>query len=218
MQYTISQFLFLLEAIIFTSVIFMHLSNKSFSVIMLYVVQSVMVAALLFFSGLEKMDFSLWLVVFLILAVKAVIAPYFFFGLIKKSQLKFNVSSYLNVPLTLAVLTILTIVANADFFKPLATLAPYNGNSLLLAVAAILISFFLIINKRGALPQMIGILSLENAIVSFAAFAGLEQTAGLEAGIIFDILMWIIIATVFAAMIYRQFGSLDVTSMKHLTE
>lgn len=185
---------------------------------MLYVVQSVMVAALLFFSGLEKMDFSLWLVVFLILAVKAVIAPYFFFGLIKKSQLKFNVSSYLNVPLTLAVLTILTIVANADFFKPLATLAPYNGNSLLLAVAAILISFFLIINKRGALPQMIGILSLENAIVSFAAFAGLEQTAGLEAGIIFDILMWIIIATVFAAMIYRQFGSLDVTSMKHLTE
>lgn len=210
--------MFLIEAVIFASVIFMHLSKKGSSIIVLYIIQSVLVALLLFLSGLEKNNLSLWLVVFLILAVKAVIAPYFFFGLLKKSHLKLTVSNYINTPLTLILLTILTVATNANFLKPLATLSLNGKNSLMLAVSVILISLFLIINKRGALSQMIGILSLENGIVSFAAFAGLEQTAGLEAGIIFDILMWILIATVFASMIYKQFGTLDVSSMKHLTE
>ncbi len=218
MLYADTQFLFLTEAIIFASVIFMNLSKKVSIIVMLYVIQSIMVALLLFFSEFEELDFSLWSVIFLILAVKAVIAPYFFMSLIKKSNLKFNISSYLNAPFTLVALAILTVVSNADFFKPLATLSLFNEKSLLMAVAVILISIFLIINKRGVLSQMVGILSLENGIVSFAAFAGMEQTIGLEAGIIFDILMWVIIATVFATMVYGQFGSLDSTSMKHLKE
>ncbi len=218
MLYANTHFLFLIGAIIFSSAIFMNLSKKVSIIVILYVTQSIMVASLLFFLGFEKLNASLWLAVFLILAVKAVIAPYFFFNLIKKSNLKFNISSYLNTPFTLAALTILTVITNSDFFKPLSKLSLFNEKLLLMSVAVILISMFLIINKRGVLSQMVGILSLENGIVSFAAFAGMEQTTGLEAGIIFDILMWIIIATVFAAMIYKQFGSLDSTSMKHLKE
>jgi hydrogenase-4 component E len=59
---------------------------------------------------------------------------------------------------------------------------------------------------------------LENAIVSFATLAGLEQSPGLQIGIMFDIGVWIMIATIFVSMIYRQFGSLDVASMQHLKE
>jgi hydrogenase-4 component E len=40
----------------------------------------------------------------------------------------------------------------------------------------------------------------------------------LQLGITFNILIWIIIATVFISMIFRQFASLDVTTMKELTE
>jgi hydrogenase-4 component E len=218
MQYISPQFLFLIEAVIFATAIFMHLSKKSSSIITLYILQSLMVVSLLFLLGFGRLNLSLWIVVFLMLAVKVVIAPYFFFNLIRKHHLKVIISTYANIPITLVILAILTVVANVDFLRPLTTLAPANGDSLLLAVSIILISIFLIINKRGALSQMIGILSLENAIVSFASFAGLEQSAGLEAGIIFDILMWVIIASVFASMLYRQFGSLDVTSMKNLTE
>jgi len=68
------------------------------------------------------------------------------------------------------------------------------------------------------LSQIIGILSLENTIVAFTIFAGLEQSASLQIGIIFDIFVWLIIATVFVSMIYKHFGSLDVTSMKTLKD
>lgn len=206
------------EALIFLSVIFMHLSKKSTSVIYLYMVQSFIVTVLLFNSFIEKLSFSILLVAIVIFGIKVVIAPYFFFGLIKKHQLKFSSSTYLNGPTALIVLAVITAITYSHLFRPLAILSPDNENSLLLAVATMFISIFLMINRKGVLSQMIGILSLENGIVSFGFFAGLEQSPGLQLGILFDILVWIIIASVFASMIYKQFGSLDVTAMKHLKE
>ena len=81
-----------------------------------------------------------------------------------------------------------------------------------------LLSIFLTINRKSALSQIIGILSLENSIVAFAIFAGLEQSPSLQIGILFDISIWLTIATAFISMIYAHFGSLDITSMKNLTD
>ena len=80
------------------------------------------------------------------------------------------------------------------------------------------LSLFLIINRKSALSQIVGILSLENSIVAFAIFAGLEQSLSLQIGILFDISVWLIIATVFMSMMYTHFGSLDVTDMKKLKD
>lgn len=217
MNYTLLQFLFFIEVLIFTCVIFMHLSKKRMSLVLLYTAQSAITTFLLFLS-LKDFSISLLMVALLIFIVKVIVAPYFFSRLIEKKQLYFSTSSYLNVPLTLLVLIILTAIAHSHFSKSLVFFSASNENPLLLAISTILISLFLIINQRSALSQMIGILSLENGIVSFAALAGLEQTPGLQLGVTFDILVWIIIASVFTSMVYKKFGSLDVTVMKHLKE
>jgi hydrogenase-4 component E len=213
-----NNFIFFLEAVIFASVIFMHLSKKSSMVVSSYVVQSLALVILLASFALKEASWMLLLAIAVIFVVKVLVAPRFFFGLVKKHQLKFSVSTYLNSPATLIVLALLTGVTYSQLFLPLTILSQNEGKTLLLAVATMFISIFLIINRRGALSQMIGILSLENGIVSFATLAGLEQAPGLQIGIMFDILVWIIIASVFASMLYRQFGSLDVTSMTHLKE
>lgn len=213
-----AQMVFLLEVLLFSSVIFMHLSKKSSSVVALYVLQSLIIALLLFRSALEAASWSLFLVALVVFAVKVVVSPYFFHKLIRENQLKFTASTYLNGPMTLVALALLTGLTYSRFFKPLKILSLPQENTLLLAVAMMLISIFLMINRKGALSQMIGVLSLENAIVSFACLAGLEQTPGLQLGIVFDILVWVIIATVFASMMYKQYGSLDVTAMTHLKE
>lgn len=213
-----SQFIFFLEVLIYASVIFMHLSKKSFSVAKLYLAQSLLLVIFLSSFLLKEFSLSLFGVILLILVVKVIVSPLFFFRLVRRHGLRFSVSTYLNVPMTLVVLTILTGITYSSFFAPLLALAPESGRSLPLALATMVISLFLIINRRGALSQMIGILSLENAIVLFASIAGLEQSPGLQIGLTFDILAWVIIATVFISMIYKQFGSLDVTSMQRLKE
>lgn len=212
------QMVFPLEVILFASVIFMHLSKKSSSVIALYVLQSLIIAAMLFGSAFEEASWSLLLASLVVFVVKVIVSPYFFHKLVSEHQLKFTASTYLNGPMTLVALAILTGVTYSRFFTHLTILAVQHENTLLLAVATMLISILLIINRKGALSQMIGVLSLENGIVSFACLAGLEQTPGLQLGIVFDILVWVIIATVFASMVYKQYGSLDVTAMTHLKE
>jgi hydrogenase-4 component E len=212
------QVLLFLEIVIFASAVFLHLTKKNSSAVRLYIAQSSAISLLLLLPAIEESSPLLVIAIIATITVKLFIAPYFFFGLIKKHRLKYSVSTYLNTPITVLIIAALVAFTRTDVFRPLAQLAIEGRNLLLLTVATIMISLFLIINRKGALSQMLGILSLENGIVSFALFAGLEQNPGLQLGITFNILIWIIIATVFISMIYRQFGSLDVTTMKKLTE
>lgn len=204
--------------LIFTSTVILHLVKKNSSAVQLYVLQSIVIAALLIISSTEKFSILLLIAIIATITVKVIIAPYFFFNIIRKHQLKATEDTYLNSPLTLLVIVILVVLTKSNFFQPLAFLLPVEQNLFFISIASILVSIFLSINRKGALSQMIGILSLENAIVGFAIFAGLEQYPSLQLGITFNILIWIVIASVFASMIFKQFGSIDVGQMKKLKE
>lgn len=218
MNFFSSQLMVLMGSLMLVSVILMHLSKKNFTFIILYALQSLVVAVALFSASFKTMSFVLMGVASLTLALKVIIIPYFFSKLIKRHQIHFSVNAYLNIPLTLVSLAILTALPYTRLFKALSLLSPLNSDALSLTVAAILISVFLIINRKGALSQMFGVLALENGIVSFAFISGLEVSASLQAGILFDISIWIAIAAVFITMIYQHFGSLEVTEMKSLKE
>jgi len=202
----------------FISTIFFHLAKKNIGVAYAYSFQSLLIVILLFNSFLETKSISLFFVAFLVFVIKVIITPIFIVKLIKKHQLKFLVSTYTSMPVTLVVVTILAIIANSSFLVPLTSIIPSNQQSLSLALSSLFISLFLIINRKGALSQIIGVLSLENSIVAFAFFAGLEQTLALQIGIIFDIFVWMIIATFFISMIYKHFGTLNVSEMQHLKD
>jgi len=139
-------------------------------------------------------------------------------NLIKKHELTFTVSSYLNMPITLISIAVITGIAHSNKFLPLTSIIPEHQPLLALALSSILLSFFLIVNRKGALSQIVGILTFENSIVAFTLFAGLEQSIALQMGIIFDIFVWLIISTVFISMIYKHFRTLDVTIMRHLRD
>ena len=218
MNSAIPQFMYVLEVALFASVIFLHLAKKSSLALSLYVGQSVIIAGLLLFSAFRDASVPLMLTAFAVLAVKAIVAPYFIRRLIVSHEFKFTASTYLNAPMTLLALAVITAFSFSDLLKPFAVMNGGNGALPILAIAMMFASVFLIVNHKDALSQMIGILSLENSIVLFAFVTGLEQAPSLELGIIFDLLVWILIATIFISMVYRRFGTLDVSEMKHLKE
>ena len=77
-------------------------------------------------------------------------------------------------------------------------------------------SLFLTINRKGAISQIIGVLSLDNCIFAFGYFLGLEQSIALEIGLLFDVFFWIIISGIFVRMILTHYGTLDVTELRGL--
>ncbi|MFA6043194.1 MAG: hypothetical protein WCV85_01815 [Patescibacteria group bacterium] len=208
----------ILLTIFFLTIVMLHIVKKNSGTAILYGLQSLTVVLLLVHTFAATRDISILIIAALLLIVKVILAPSFFLRLIRKHELKFSVSTYVNLPLTLVMVTVLTAIAHSQVFGPLINHIPANQQYLSLSLAALFISLFLIVNRKGALSQIVGILSLENCIVAFALFAGLEQSPALQIGVLFDISVWIIIASVFITMIHRHFGTLDVTEMRHLKE
>ncbi len=207
-----------LDLIAFLATIALHLVKTNRNLIRLYFMQSLVVALFLFWIGVAEGEQSLMIIALFTLCIKVVLAPIFFSRLIHRYGTRFTINNYLSTPLTLIVLMFLVLFSYSHIFLPLGILVPQALGLLPLNLAIILISIFLLINRRGAFSQMIGVLSLENSILLLASFIGIRQSVAIEMGIIFDIVIWMIIAQVFISMIYKQFGSLNVTKMKRLTE
>lgn len=204
--------------IVFITIVFLHIAKKNFPVAIAYGIQSFAIVMLLTYSYFKTGSPTFLLIAVLGLIVKVILAPMFIIHQINKHDLKFLVTTYANVPVTLIIVATLTAIANSGLFTPLVTIIPENRELLSLSLSSLLISVFLIINRKGAISQIVGVLSLENSIVGFGLFSVIDQSLILEIGIVFSISVWIIIATVFISMIYKHFGSLDVTQMKHLKE
>lgn len=215
MNILILQFLL---GIIFLTLIFLHLTKKNLNAIFAYAIQSSVILVLLLNSFFEAGNIYIFAIILLTLAVKVILTPIFFKRLIKKHAIVFSASTYFNTPLVLVIIAALTFMAHSNKIATLTGIIPANQALLSLALSSVFISLFLIINRKGALSQVLGILSLENSIVAFIIFAGLEQSPGLQAGVIFNIAIWIVIAKVFMSMMYGHFGSQDVTSMNNLKD
>src|SRR3989338_10149031 len=95
------QNLFILGILIFGCSIFMHLGKKNSSFVLLYMLQSVIIAFLLFTSSINEGVINLTFAAVLMLFVKAIVAPTIFFRLIDKHKLTFSASTYMSLPITL---------------------------------------------------------------------------------------------------------------------
>jgi len=208
----------LFMTLIFITIVYLHIAKKNYAVAVAYGIQSFAVVMLLTGSYFHTGAVSFLIIAILGFIVKVILAPVFIIRQINRHTLRFLTSTYANVPVTLIVAAALTAIAHSNLFEPLVTLIPANRDLLSLAIAALFNSVFLIVNRKGAISQIVGILSLENSIVAFGLFSVIDQSLVLEIGIVFSISVWIIIATIFISMIYKHFGSLDVTQMTHLKD
>lgn len=218
MQDMMLQILFFLEVLIFLSVIFLQIVNGNKGIVILYIVQSLSVSIMLIILSFQENSSGLFMSALVIMGVKVVIAPIFFLRLISKQRLNFSTTSYLSTPMTLLIIMLIVVLAKSPVFLSLSNISAELNYAVPIALSSILASLFLVMNRRGAMSQVVGILSLENSIVSFASIIGLKQTFSLELGIIFDIFVWIVIAVVFVSMMYKHFGSLDITEIRHLKD
>jgi hydrogenase-4 component E len=212
------QLLLACEILIFLSIVIMHMVKRNSTLVYAYVLQSAALCVMLGLHAIEKSSIPLLAVTAIIFIIKVIVAPIFFLRLIKRSRMNLSATTYLNVPVSLAILIGIVFLVQSDIFAPVSGLIPAVGSLRMMLLSSIFMSLYLVINRKGALSQITGILCLENSIVAFGFFIGFEQLASLELGILFDILLWIVISTIFAAMIFRHFGTLDVTKLSELKQ
>ena len=186
-----------------------------------FVWQSVFLAASAFFVGLGTSSEHLMLVGGINIVTKAFILPWLLMRLVhKKVYTKREIVQVISIPTSLLIALFLTIIA---YFVTLPWLANVSASSALrvnlpIGLAGLLLGAYTLSVRREAVPQLLGLLAMENG----AFFAGIaiapDLPVFLELALAFDILIITFIVGILTRTVQERMGTTAVGRLSSLRE
>ncbi|MBP8685752.1 MAG: hydrogenase [Methanomassiliicoccales archaeon] len=206
---------FLAAAILLVSLLVMA-STRMGQLVRSFAFQSLMLAAiaavLAHYTGSEH----IYVVAGLTLVVKGVVIPRFLIYSMDRLKVRREIEPLVGIPASLLISGGLVIVAYYITEPLISSAETVTRNCLAVSLAVVLIGLFMMISRRKAMTQMVGLLMMENGL-----FLGIISTTYgmpliVEIGIFFDVLMAVLIMGIFAYRINQTFETLDTTFMRRL--
>ncbi len=181
-----------------------------------YAVQSfvlgLVAAVVAYFTGSN----DLYIVAVLTIIVKCGAIVWILRNVTNRLHVQREVRPYLNIPASLLVCVLLTLLA---FFVSPAVVAPgtfLNEPPLAISIAMVLIGLFILSSRRHAVAQVIGLLTIENGLFSGAIAIAYGMPLIVEFGILFDILIAVIVMSLLVTLIHRELISADTVDLRRL--
>ena len=180
-----------------------------------YMINSWLLSLLIFFVAVKNPEHHLYVASTLTFASKGVLLPFFLKSIVKQMKNVQVVETYLSTSLSLIISGIIIAIVYVSLGKGI-FITGFSSFVLKISVAVILIGLFIMITRRSAIAQILGLLFMENGVF----LAGFSLTFGMpsivELGVVFDLLMIVIIMGVFMVQIKQKFSS-DAADMDQLT-
>lgn len=163
---------------------------------------------------------DLYIAAALMLLLKAILLPVMLRRLAARIEIRQEIEPLVNVPLSVLISGLLTllayVVAEPVQARPATGAAGLGHNTLPVAIALFLIGFFMMINRRKALTQVLALLSLENGLFLAAISLTYGMPMIVELGIFFDVLVAVMIMAILVYRIRETFDSMDVNRLSRL--
>jgi hydrogenase-4 component E len=157
----------------------------------------------------------------LTIAIKAIAIPVVLSRVIERIHVRKEVDFSINIPASLLLCGGMVILADSVAHSILDAQradAPAVSRVLSVSIAMMLIGLFIMMTRRKAITQIVGLLTMENGVF----LSGLSITYGMplivEVGIFFDILVAVLILGVFIFRINKTFESISIDSLRSLRE
>jgi hydrogenase-4 component E len=178
--------------------------------------QAIILSLLVFMEGVKHLEFEMIAVALLSLGVKGGIIPWILRRTANQSHTQWVGEVFLKRTSSIVGAGALTILAYA-MTQPLLTLVePPLRNGLAIAFSLLFYGLLLMIIRKVALVQVVGILLIDNGIF----LSGFLLTKGMpilvEVGVFFDILIGVMIFGVLAQRMIQKFDSLNVERLNSL--
>lgn len=151
-------------------------------------------------------------------ALKVIIIPGFLFYIINKIKIKEEVESFINYTLSLLIACGLILIAYYATESILKFENVFMRHCLPVSLAITLLGFFVMISRKKAITQILGLLAMEDGLF----FAALSTSYGMplvvELGVFFDILVSVIIMGIYVYRIKETFDTIDTDALRELRE
>lgn len=188
------------------------------TVVRVLAVQGAALAAVAVVIGLYEHEAELVGVAVLVAALRVVVMPGLIMRALRSGDEQREVESLINVPASLLAASGLTLLAYATTRDVVALSSSPQVRAIPLGVAVALIGMLLIISRRKAVLQILGVLMIDNgiALVIFLGTSGVPLVV--ELGIASDVLLAVFILQLLTSRIRNKFGGTDLDQLRELRD
>jgi hydrogenase-4 component E len=201
--------------LLFVMVLLMVAAKRISTCILLFSAQCAVITAQILATAYVHRSLEAYAVAGLVLTVKVVAIPYALSRIVENLQAPRDVTSSTSSAQSVFIASALILLS---FFA----IAPYarelrvDEDMLAAAVALVLTGAFLMVSRKKALMQVVGLLVLENGIFLAALTTTFGMPLIIEIGIFFDLLMGVFLMGLFVFRIRDTFDHLDVSKLRKL--
>ena len=186
----------------------------------LFAVQSFLLAGIANTIAYFQHSYHLYVIALFTFVLKTLAVPSFLKRIITRIGIQHEVQPFVNVPASLLVCGGLTLLGYV-VVQPFATAQPtgpteMGHNVLAVAIALALVGFFLMINRRKALSQVLALLTAENGILLAAISLTYGMPLVVELGVFFDMFVLALVCGILIYRIRESFDSMDVSRLSNL--
>jgi hydrogenase-4 component E len=189
-------------------------------VLRFFVIQSLLLAASSFLLGYERNSVHLWALCVITIVAKVVAIPWVLRRLLPADFYeRREISQAVNIPASLLLALLLTIAA--EFLTGPLVMGvsdPVVRVNLPIGLAGVLIGAYSLIARREAIPQLIGILAMENG----AFFAGIAIAPELpiiaELAVAMDVILIAVVVGLLTRNIRQTLGTTEAGALSELKE
>jgi len=189
--------------------------------IRLFGLQSFLLAAIAGTIAFFNHSNHIYIAAALTLVLKTLVLPILLERIVARIGIQQEIEPLINVPLSVLIsggLTLVGYIVAESFYHPEETSASaaLGHNTLAIAIALFLIGFFMMLNRRKALTQVLGLLSMENGLFLAAISLTYGMPLVVEIGIFFDVLVAAMVLGILVYRIGETFDSMDVSKLRRL--
>lgn len=178
--------------------------------------QGIALAATAAILSAASRDVGLGVVAGVVLLAKGGLVPALLHQVVRRDPASREHAPVVNVPASLVAAGGLIVLAFGVSSR-LTDLAPSGTTRLVpIAVATVLIGFLVLVTRRKAVSQIVGLLLVDNGV----ALAALLLTSGvplaIELAVSLDVLLLVVVLRVLAAAMHRTLGPVDLDQLREL--
>lgn len=202
-------------AFLFMTLLLMAAAKRISTCVALFAVQCAVITAEILAIAYVQRSAEALAVAILVLTVKVIAIPYALLWIVKDIKIAREVQSSTSPAQSVFITAGLILLA---FFavQPYARSLRVDMSMLAAAIALVLTGAFVMVSRKKALMQVVGLLVLENGIFLAALITTFGMPLIVEIGIAFELLMGVLLMGIFVFRIRDTFDHLDVSKLRRL--
>ncbi len=216
---TISLGIEILAATILVTTFLIVSSRSLMFYVRLFAIQSFLLGSVALLVAVGFGETHILIAAILTIAVKAIVIPIALTKVIEKIKVHKEIDFTINITTSLLLCALLVILADS-VAKPILEAQRVSDLAVFkvlpMSIAVMMIGLFIMIARKQAVSQIVGLLTMENGVF----LSGLSITYGMplivEVGIFFDIFVAVLILGVFVFRIDQTFDTINVDTIRRL--